>query len=83
MIELETKFLNQDSNECCRRCLDKTMLLSSKQTDFFYTTILLNTRGSNAHAPPSGEYDTKVTAKTVTNVTLSINKRVKEILMRS
>jgi len=52
MIELETKFL---------RCFP-----SSKQTNFFYTTLLfLNTRGSSAHAPPSGVYDTKVTANTV------------------
>jgi len=35
---------------------------SSKQTDLFYTTLLLNTRDSNAHAPPGGVYDTKVTA---------------------
>jgi len=38
---------------------------SSKQTDLFYTTLLLNTKDTNAHAPPSGVYDTKVTANTV------------------
>lgn len=55
MIELETKF--SQSGLQMSVAGGNPMLPSSKQTDFFYTTTLFNTRGSNPQAPPIGVYE--------------------------